>query len=89
MGWNIVWLAKALERAKKAGDSPEIARLQGLIHGVQMRCSHNGPRRLNTLNRDSKSGKYKAGGRVEFCLLCSRIVAYETPEQLDAQERDG
>lgn len=89
MGWNTTWLTKALEEAKKAGDSEEVARLRSLIHGVQGRCRHNGPRRLNTLDRDSKSGKYKAGGRVEFCLLCSRIVAYETPEQLDAQERDG
>lgn len=89
MGWNTAWLTKALEEAKKAGDKKEVARLADLIEGVQTRCAHNGPRRLNTLERDSKSGKYKKGGRVEFCLLCSRIVAYETPEQLDAQERDG
>lgn len=78
-----------MEQARKAGDSEEHARLQGIVSAVQERCTHSGPRSLKVLEKDSKSGKYRKGGRIEFCLLCGKVTAYETPEQLDAQEREG
>lgn len=79
MGWNNAWLLRALEKARKKGDSSEQARLSKLVDESQERCKHVGPRGSQTLKEDSKNGKYRKGGLFSWCLLCGKKTDYVPP----------